>query len=213
MAGKIFFRNATFPYTINVAIQASTSEKINTPAAVTNNHDIEISDKLADGGAAFNTNSFTILFPYSGSATSASMFGETAIYKLYPAVEKSDVPFAQDCVADQYILRGRTVYKLYAETGELECLDFGLGSFLSAVSSDPVEFLGLEPLLQIQEQGQSIEPGQVIHVYPPFCTEEAKNGVSLKLVSNTEALTFLSDFSKQINKAGNSEKVEVRVTE
>jgi len=142
-----------------------------------------------------------------------AMFSETAIYKLYPAVEKSDVPFAQDCVADQYILRGRTVYKLYAETGELECLDFGLGSFLSAVSSDPVEFLGLEPLLQIQEQGQSIEPGQVIHVYPPFCTEEAKNGVSLKPVSNTEALTFLSDFSKQINKVGNSEKIEVRVSE
>ena len=140
-----------------------------------------------------------------------AMFSESAIYKLYPAVEKLDIPFAQDCVTDQHILRGRTVYKLYAETGELECLNFGLGSFLSAVESDPIEFLGLEPLLQIQEQGQSIEPGKAIHVYPPFCTEEAKNGVSLKLVSNTEALTFLSDFSKQINMACDSEKIEVRI--
>lgn len=73
--------------------------------------------------------------------------------------------------------------------------------------------MGLEPLLQIQEQGQSIEPSKAIHVYPPFCTEEAKNGVSLKLVSNTEALTFLSDFSKQINMAYDSEKIEVRISE
>lgn len=143
----------------------------------------------------------------------AVLLGESAIHKLYPAVEKTDIPFAQDCVADQYLLRGRTVYKLFAETGELESLNFGLGSFLSAASNDPVEFLGLEPLLQLQNQGQALEPGQVIHVYPPFCTEQAENGVSLKPVSIAEALTFLSRFSKQINSVGNGEEVEVRVTE
>ena len=143
----------------------------------------------------------------------AALIGENAIHKLYPAVEKTDIPFAQDCVADQYLLRDRTVYKLFAETGELESLDFGLGSFLSAASGDPVEFLGLEPLLQLQNQEQSLEPGQVIHVYPPFCTEQAQNGVSLKPVSIAEALTFLSRFSKQINSVGNGEEIEVRVTE
>jgi hypothetical protein len=143
----------------------------------------------------------------------SALFGENAIHKLYPSVEKSDVPFAQDCVAEQFLLRDRTVYKLFAETGELESLDFGLGSFLSAASADPVEFLGLEPLLQLQNQEQHLEPGQVIHVYPPFCTEQAKNGVSLKPVSAAEALTFLGDFSKQISSVGNGEKVEVRVTE
>lgn len=143
----------------------------------------------------------------------AALFGENAIHKLYPSVEKSDVPFAQDCVADQYLLRDRTVYKLFAETGELESLDFGLGSFLSAASTDPVEFLGLEPLLQLQNQEQHLEPGQVIHVYPPFCTEQAKNGVSLKPVSITEAIVFLSAFSKQINTVGNGSKIEIRVTE
>lgn len=143
----------------------------------------------------------------------SALFGENAIHKLYPSVEKSDIPFAQDCVADQFLLRDRTVYKLFAETGELESLDFGLGSFLSAASADPVEFLGLEPLLQLQNQEQHLEPGQVIHVYPPFCTEEAKNGVSLKPVSTTEAIAFLSGFSKQINTVGNGGKIEIRVTE
>lgn len=143
----------------------------------------------------------------------ATLFGENAIHNLYPSVDKSDIPFAQDCVADQYILRDSIVYKLYAETGELESLDFGLGSFLSAASANPIEFLGLEPLLQLQNQGQHLEPGQVIHVYPPFCTKEAKNGVSLKPVSATDALTFLGDFSKQISSVGDGEKVEVRVSE
>lgn len=143
----------------------------------------------------------------------SALSGENAIHKLYPSVEKSDVPFAQDCVADQFLLRDRTVYKLFAETGELESLDFGLGSFLSAASADPVEFLGLEPLLQLQNQEQHLEPGQVIHVYPPFCTEEAKNGVSLKPVSTSEAIAFLSGFSKQINTVGNGCKIEIRVTE
>jgi hypothetical protein len=106
----------------------------------------------------------------------AALLGENAIHKLYPVVEKTDIPFAQDCVADQYLLRDRTVYKLFAETGELKSLNFGLGSFLSAVSDDPVEYLGLEPLLQLQNQEQYLDPGQVIHVYPPFCTEEAKKG-------------------------------------
>lgn len=143
----------------------------------------------------------------------AALFGENAIHKLYPSVENTDIPFAQDCVADQYLLRDRTVYKLFSESGEVECLDFGLSSFLSSVSNDPVEFLSLEPLLQLQNQEQYLEPGQVIHVYPPFCTEEAKKGVSLKPIGNSEALTFLSDFSKQIDSVGNGEQVEVRVTE
>ena len=142
----------------------------------------------------------------------AALLGENAIHKLYSAVEKTDIPFAQDCVADQYLLRDRTVYKLFAETGELECLDFGLSSFLSATSNDPVEFLGLEPLLQLQNEEQSLEAGQIVNVYPPFCTEQAENGVFLQPVSIAEALTFLSRFSKQINLVGNGEDIEVRVT-
>jgi hypothetical protein len=34
----------------------------------------------------------------------------------------------------------QTVYKLHAVIGELKCLNFGLGSFLSVVSNDLIEF-------------------------------------------------------------------------
>lgn len=143
----------------------------------------------------------------------SALVGETAIHKLFPAVGPSDIPFAQDCVADQYILRDRVVYKLYSETGEIECLELGLASFLSAATTDPVEFLGLEPLLQLQNEGVSLEPGEVIGVYPPFCTEEARKGVSLKPVAVGEALMFLSDFSKKIGSVEDGENIGVRVTE
>lgn len=142
-----------------------------------------------------------------------ALFGESAIHTLYPSVERTDIPFAQNCVADQYLLRGRKVYKLFAETGELENLELGLGSFLSAASIQPIEFLGIQPLLQLQNQGRNLEPGQVIHVYPPFCTKEAKNGVSLKPISFKDAILFLSGFSKQINSVGNCERIQIRVTE
>jgi len=143
----------------------------------------------------------------------AALFGETAIHRLFPAVGQSDIPFAQDCVADQYLLRDRVVYKLYAETGEIECLELGLASFLDAATTDPVEFLGLERLLQLQKEGVALAPGEVIGVYPPFCTEEAKQGVSLKPVAVGEALAFLSDFSKQISSAENGEKIGIQISE
>ncbi|HEX9961810.1 MAG TPA: hypothetical protein VGB00_12805, partial [Pyrinomonadaceae bacterium] len=41
--------------------------------------------------------------------------GDFALYKLFPAIEKTDVPFAQDCLGDQFVLRNGVVYKLDAE--------------------------------------------------------------------------------------------------
>jgi hypothetical protein len=127
------------------------------------------------------------------------MQGDFAIHKLYSQVKKDDIPFGQDCVADQFILRDRVVYKLQSETGILESLDMGLGSFLKASQENPVEFLSMEPLLQLHKEGLLLKPGEVIHVYPPFCTKESANGVSLKPIPTQEALSFLSDFAKQVN--------------
>lgn len=144
---------------------------------------------------------------------SAAMKGSDAIHEKFEEVETTDVPFAQDCVADQYLLRDGIVHKLFSETGEVKSLDLGLGAFLSAASNDPVEFLGLHPLLQLHEEDKQLEPGQVIHVYPPFCTEESKNGVSLTPVSWQEALGFLSDLAKKIRLVGTGNKIEFRVAE
>lgn len=127
------------------------------------------------------------------------LVGASALHTRYPALLSSDVPFAQDCVADQYVLRERKVHRLEAETGNLKALGLSLPEFFGAVQASPVEFLSMEPLLRYQQEGGSLQPGQVLHAYPPFCTEQAAHGVSLKAVPVSEALEFLSDFARQLS--------------
>lgn len=138
------------------------------------------------------------------------LIGEQSLQRLYPVLARSDIPFGQDCVADQYILRDGDVFKLQAETGQMESLGVGLSDFFSAVRANPVEYLGMQPLLKFQQDGGSLEPGQVLHVYPPFCTKEAASGVSLKAVSVQEAIAFLAAFAKQT--AGFAEGTKFRVS-
>jgi len=140
-----------------------------------------------------------------------AMKGELALHKLFPEVRETDIPFAQDCVADQYLLRDELVSKLHSETGEIEALGFGLAAFFSKVSENAPEFLSLEPLLQLQNEQRNLEPGQVIHVYPPFCSKEAADGVSLKPVSVSEALVYLSKLAFQISGTSDGEAFEFRI--
>jgi hypothetical protein len=137
--------------------------------------------------------------------------GPDALHEQYPALQASDVPFAQDCVADQYILRERVVHKLEAETGQLSSLGLTLPDFFASVQSDPIEFLGMQPLLRYHQDGGTLQPGQVLHVYPPFCTKEAANGVSLRAVPVGEALAFLSDFSRQVSSLADGQAFRVKV--
>jgi hypothetical protein len=140
------------------------------------------------------------------------MFGPSALHVAYPALLASDVPFAQDCVADQFVLRAGSVHKLSSEIGTLEALDLDLPAFLGQVASSPVEFLGMHPLLQHERESSSpLLPGQVLSVYPPFCTKEAANGVSLRPVPVAEALGFLSGFSASTRCLPEGKPIHVKV--
>jgi hypothetical protein len=141
------------------------------------------------------------------------MNGPFSLHNSYPAITDTDIPFAEDCVGDQFLLRNRNVIKLLSETGEVEEYGFGLATFLNNAAENPVEFLGMESLLQLQNEGGELKPGELIHVYPPFCTKEAANGVSLKAVPSSEALLYLADFSKQISGLGEGEQFEVKLVE
>ena len=129
----------------------------------------------------------------------AAMTGPRALHRLYPSLRASDVPFAQDCVADQFVLRDGVVHRLESETGTLEALDLSLAAFFAQAEADPVEFLGMQPLQRHRQEGGALQPGQVLHVYPPFCTREAANGVSLRAVPVGDALAFLADFARHVS--------------
>lgn len=139
------------------------------------------------------------------------MMGPHALHHSYPAVEPADVPFAQDCMADQFLLREGVVYKLQAETGEIECLNLSLPEFFDAVEVNPFEFLAMQPLLRFKQEGGTLEPGQVLHAYPPFCTKEAEAGVSLKAIAATEAIAFLSTFSRQMRDLAEGQQIKITV--
>ena len=139
----------------------------------------------------------------------AAWHGQEALHTLYDSVEPSDIPFAQDCVGDQFLLRGGKVLALSAETGEVGQKANGLASFLEAANANPEGFLAMEPLLALQGQGKILAPGQLIHAYPPFCTEQAAQGVSLKAVPAREVIGYHAELASKMPKDGGSFEVVV----
>jgi hypothetical protein len=124
--------------------------------------------------------------------------GDKALHVRYPAVVPTDIPFAQDALGDQFLLRDDVVHRLSGETGETESLAVGLEEFLAAADADPVEHLGLEPLVQFIHEGGALEPGYLLNAYPPFCTKESGAGVTLRAVPADEQLDYLAELSTQL---------------
>lgn len=127
-------------------------------------------------------------------------FGDFALHDMFSTLKESDIPFGQDCLEDQYVLRNKKVWHLSSETDELEKLDMSLNEFLLKAEENPTDFLSLQPLLKFLEEGGKLEKGQLLSVYPPFCTKETAEGISLKAISMFDRLIFLADFAKQIKK-------------
>ena len=63
-------------------------------------------------------------------------------------------------------------------------------------SENPVEVLGLQPLIEFRQLGGKLEPGQVLQAYPPFSTKEAEAGVQLSPVSVLQAIHGLAELAR-----------------
>lgn len=137
--------------------------------------------------------------------------GDLSLVKLFPAVKAADVPFAQDCFGDQFLLRSGLVHRLHAEYGELENLEIGLRAFVSRANENPLEFLMLEPLDRFLGEGGELDVGQLLNVYPPFVMKESGQGVSMKAVSMFEQIRFLADFACQIADVPDGGRIEIKV--
>jgi hypothetical protein len=137
--------------------------------------------------------------------------GDDRLSQMYPGVSADDIPFAQDCLGDQFLLRSESVLRLYGETGEVESLAIGWREFFRTVAANPNEYLSLQLLEQFRIQGGCLEPGQLLSVYPPLCTTEAANGVSLKPIPAVERIRYLADFAAQISSVSNGSKIQMIV--
>ena len=137
--------------------------------------------------------------------------GESAAHRHYEGISPSDIPFAEDCLGFQFLLRDGEVVSLDGETGDVEELHLGLGGFFQWVSENPTDHLGMQPLLQFMQGGDLCQPGELLSEYPFFCTKEAENGVHLSKVSALERRAFLADIYKQLNGLEEGGKFDVNV--
>ena len=126
-------------------------------------------------------------------------------------MQRSDIPFAQDVFGDQFLIRDGSVVRLSSETGDIKPLGMKLHEFLDAAASDPTEVLGLHWLTQYRSEGGNLEPGQLLSVYPPFCTAESAKGVSLRAIPALERIRFLGDFAAQIRRLPEGSEIRLRV--
>jgi hypothetical protein len=144
----------------------------------------------------------------------AAWHGEHALHRAYRSVEMNDVPFAEDCLGDQFFLRDGLVWKLSAETDDAETLGISLGEFLRRIGADPVEALAMQPLLQfIEDEGHGLAPGELLTAHPPFCLEESGGGVSLRAISAMERRRFLAELAAHIRDVPDGQKISFKLTD
>lgn len=112
--------------------------------------------------------------------------GKLAFWKYYPDLLDTDVPFAQDCMGDQFLLRGKKIIRLYPDTGEIEELEINILDFFEAVESDPVSLLGMHPLIQYEMDGNSLQPGYLLNA-----VQGHSEGIMIKSIPIEEKLQNL----------------------
>jgi len=125
-------------------------------------------------------------------------FGEWALFELFEEIQEGDIPFAQDCMGDQFIWRDGHVFRLYAEAGELEDLSMTLDVFFDTLHTDHESLLDLEVLEIVRESENSLKPGEVLIANPPFVMEESENGVKLEALTCLEALKYYAELAVHV---------------
>jgi hypothetical protein len=121
-----------------------------------------------------------------------------AFHRHYREVSETDVPFAQDFLGNQFLLRSGQVVKLHGATGAIEDLGVSLNDFFEAVQADPHELLGLYILQEFREGGGGLEPGELLNTDPPLESVTEGEGVMMTPVSADEQLHFLREHHRQI---------------
>ncbi len=136
--------------------------------------------------------------------------GERALWRTYAELKKSDIPFGQDCVGNQFLLRGDAVWFLDTETGELADLDVDFKHFLFGAEKFPLDALGMEPLRAFQQAGGVLQPGQLLSLYPPLCIASNRAAApAAKAVPVARRLDWLADFYRQIKDLPDGQAVKL----
>jgi hypothetical protein len=128
-----------------------------------------------------------------------AMRGSLAFSEQYPSVATSDVPFAENALGDQFLLRENQVIFLDGETGDVSAVSDNLAAFFRLVESDPLNTLRLQPLLDFIERSGCIQEGELLAVFPPLCSVQAQQGIAAyQAVPTLEHRKYLSELAAKI---------------
>jgi hypothetical protein len=140
----------------------------------------------------------------------AAWEGEFALHRLFPRAVQSDIPIAEDCFGDQFLLRDGHVLQLFGETGETKDTEKDWDEFIECVYADPLEFLHLYWLDHFRNEGGVLPPGSLLSVYPPFVAKECVNP-SLRPIPALERRSALADFARQIQNVDDDQTIKITV--
>jgi hypothetical protein len=143
----------------------------------------------------------------------AAWEGPLSFQQLYRGIAPSDIPFGEDCMGDQFLLRADKIVRLAAETGDLKETDVSLVTFLDQVRSDPIESLQMHPLVQFEGEGNVLHAGELLAAYPPFFAAESREGVSLRAMPALAQRAFLADVAAQVRDLPDGATVTFRVVQ
>lgn len=143
----------------------------------------------------------------------AAWRGPESFAVRYRSVRPADIPFAQDALGDQYLLRDDGVWHLCAEADEVFPFAKSLAKFLDASARDPVRFLTLGPLVEFWDQGGTLEPGQLLSVYPPLIMRKDVGGYSYRAVSVGDRFDALATFAAQVRDLPDGATITLSVRE
>lgn len=138
--------------------------------------------------------------------------GAEAFQHRYTAILDTDVPFAQDALGDQFLLRDGNVIRLLSESDEIEAFHLSLFDFVQNVQDDPIDFLSLQPLRNYWESGGTLEPGQLLSVLPPYVVDSGEHEHSYRAMSVEGRLNFLAHLAKEIRDIPDGEPIHFDVT-
>lgn len=136
--------------------------------------------------------------------------GPNAFWRTYRAVKQSDMPFAQDGVGNQFLLRRGQVWFLDTETGETQNLNVGFVQFIEGVTRFPEQAIDLSHVINFMRLGARLAPGELLAVYPPTCISSTEENYNLTRMPTDVRLQSLANLYQQISKLKPGQQVRLR---
>jgi hypothetical protein len=136
--------------------------------------------------------------------------GPNAFWRTYRGVKQSDMPFAQDGVGNQYLLRRGEVWFLDTETGEMQSLNVNFQRFIEGVTRWPEQALDLSAVIQFMQFGARLAPGELLAVYPPVCIKTAEDQYNLTRMPTEVRLQSLANLYQQISRLKPGQQIRLR---